>query len=345
MNNHGRIAHGQDSCHHFGHRPVDPALLRFVVGLSLCLFLLLVVAVKPPLPAGFAGARLGDDGRVLFVEARESRAMIEYLRARELWELNVRQPVPPLVFTAFPADIDELRVATRKRLFLHALAPTALVALAEVTEERAELLRIMGRLDFTTCSVEKLATAAVAPRDCGLSPPEADFLLALCDKYRTEQLDVLLKRINVVPLSLILAQAAMESAWGTSRFVQEGNNIFGVWTWGQEGMVPAQRAQGMTHRVAIYDNLLDSVRSYLLMLNRVAAYSTLREIRQESMDSLALVNGLRYYSEKRGRYVDDLRRLIRVNQMRRYDALSIGLAPAEVKRQLAGGAVQLTRLE
>lgn len=327
---------------------MDPALTRFSVGLSLCLLLLAVVAVKPPLPEEERRGQRGGDRQVIFVEAGESRAMIEFLRTRGLWELNLQQPqqpLPPLVFTAFPSDMADLRVSTRKRLFLNTLAPTALVALAEVAHERAELLRVIGRLELDVCTLEELVAARVVYRDCGLSAAEAEFLLGLSDKYRTEHLDVLLKRVNVVPLSLVLAQAAVESAWGSSRFVQEGNNIFGVWTWGDEGMIPANRARGMTHRVAIYDSLLDSVRSYLLMLNRVSAYSTLREIRQESMDSLALINGLRYYSERRERYVDDLRHLIRANRMQRYDALTMVLTPEEVKEQLLVEPVRRTRLQ
>lgn len=367
-----RIAQQQSSCHHFGSRAVEPALVRFVVGLTLCLLLLGLVTIRPPLlgtaepvardaePSESVArdaeppkpvARNAEPPKPVVrhelrvVEATESQSMIGFLRAQGLWEMDLRRPLPPLVFASFPDDIGELKASTRKRLFLHALAPTAMVALAEVAREREELLQVIGRMELDQCTLEELVAKSGAYQDCGLPRADVDFLLELSVKYRTERLDVLLNRVNVVPLSLILAQGAMESAWGASRFVQEGNNIFGIWTWGGAGMIPADRAQGLTHRVASYDSLLDSVRAYILMLNRVSAYRTLRDIRRESMDSLALVNGLLYYSEKRDRYVDDLRRLIQVNRMKQYDTLTLALPPAEIQRQLARDPVRLTRLD
>ncbi|MDF1614878.1 glucosaminidase domain-containing protein [Desulfurivibrio dismutans] len=340
------IADREGCCHYFGQRAVDPDYTRFVVGLAMLLVLLILGAVRLPWVDGADWTTLEQDkSYVTMIEASDSRAVIDFLRSEGMWEMDAQKPLPPLVFTSFPVDMGQLRASTRKRLFLHTLAPTAMVALAEVAHERAELLRVVGRMDFAECTLEKLIREEVSYQDCGLVSAEADFLRLLSAKYRTARMDVLLNRVNVIPLSLVLAQAAMESAWGGSRFVQEGNNIFGVWTWGSEGMVPANRAPGMTHRVAIYDSLLDSVRAYLLMLNRVSAYSTLREIRRESMDSLALVNGLRYYSEKRERYVDDLRRLIKTNQMQRYDILTISLEPAEVQKQLSTESFRQTRLD
>ena len=351
-------APGRGSYHQFGRLAVDPELTRFVVRLVLFLFVLAVILVRPPLsddthpvidPLAANSDLLipndNDKHELLLVEARECASIIDFLATLDLWEMEVEQPLPPLVFTAFPDDLDELEVSIRKRLFLHTLAPTAMVALAEVAHERAELLRLIGRMEFNGCSLAKLVAAKVAPRDCGLEPLEQEFLVDLSTRYRTENLDVLLNRVDVLPLSLILAQAAMESAWGTSRFVQEGNNIFGIWTWGSEGMVPANRTPGMTHRVAAYDSLLDSVRAYLLMINRVSAYSTLREIRRETRDPLALIKGLRYYSEKRELYVADLGRIIRGNRLQRYDGLTLALNPAEIKEQLARESLRLTRLD
>lgn len=309
------------SRHYFGGRPVDPAMTGFITGLSLGLLLLLVVALRPPLDELPSAMPLHK--MVRYLEAENSDSLVEHLQHLGIWELAETRSLPPVVFSAFPPDIGDQLVDTRKRIFLHSLAPTALVALAEVERERAELLRVIGRMALDRCTLDQLLDGAVDHATCGLSRDEADFLEELSAKYRSEHLDVLLNRVNVVPLSLILAQAAIESSWGGSRFALEGNNIFGIWTWGEHGMVPTNRAQGMTHRVAIYESLLDSVRSYLLMLNRVAAYRTLRDIRRESMDSLALINGLRYYSEKRDVYVDDLRTLITVNRLQDYDHLTL----------------------
>lgn len=331
--------------HYFGMRPVDPAMTRFLAGVALVLVLALAMALKPLLGEP---SRIDLDGeRVRFVEAEDAASLVKHLRHLGLWEIGEREQLPAVVFSSFPPDIGKLRVENRKRVFLHTLAPTAMVALAEVERERAELLRIIGRMDLRECSLEQLLNGEFDHRQCGISRADADFLEELSSKYRSKQLDLLLKRVSPLPLSLILAQAAMESSWGASRFSLEGNNIFGIWTWSGHGMVPADRSDGLNHRVAIYDSLLDSVRSYLLMLNRVAAYRTLREIRQESMDSLALINGLRYYSEKRDEYVDDLRLLILANRLQRYDNLSLlPFTPGAVEPlSISGEGQVLTRVE
>jgi Bax protein len=127
------------------------------------------------------------------------------------------------------------------------------------------------------------------------------------------------KRVDVVPLSLLLAQAALESSWGTSRFAREANNLFGIWTWGEKGLIPLDREEGMTHKVAIYDSILDSVRAYLTMLNRLPPYLQFREIRRQSRNPLKLAEGLVYYSERGDSYVWELQNLIESNNLHRYD--------------------------
>lgn len=331
--------------HRFGGQDIDPAVTRLIVGLGLVGLLLLIAIARQPMldPADLPLSRSELPSPVMLVKVEDSAGMISYLHEQGLWDLDDSGYLSPVIFASFPHDIADLNDTDRKRMFLHALAPTALVALAEVSQERAELLKIIDRMDLESCTLDQLLDGALEHNQCGLSRAEVDFLEELSAKYRTDHLKVLLNRVDVVPLSLVLAQAAMESSWGASRFALEGNNVFGIWTWGQHGMVPANREQGMTHRVAIYDSLLDSVRSYLLMLNRVGAYRTLREIRRESRDPLDLVNGLKYYSEKRDEYVADLDRLIRVNQLQRYDNLTLALPPQQVLDQFDSEPVIVTR--
>jgi Bax protein len=127
----------------------------------------------------------------------------------------------------------------------------------------------------------------------------------------------------VVPVSLILGQGAIESSWGCSRFTRAGNNLFGIWTWGERGIVPANRDEGKNHKIKIYDTILDSVRNYVLTLNRLGAYRHLRELRRDSNDSMELAQGLLYYSERRDAYVEDVRRIISSNNLQRYDTISL----------------------
>ncbi|MDZ7641733.1 MAG: glucosaminidase domain-containing protein [Desulfurivibrio sp.] len=307
---------------HFGGYVVEAAMVRFLCGLFLAALFVMLGVLRWPMAEHPLDVFYPQTG-VRFVEVENSRALEEQLRRLGLWELEGKRQVVPVVFNSLPDDMGQLRAETRKRLFLHALVPTALVALAEVERERTELLRLGDRLAAGPCELAELLAGEVGAEQCGLTAAEGDFLVALSAKYRSRQLAGLRQRVAGLPLSLILAQAAIESSWGTSRFAREGGNLFGIWTWDGSGMVPADRAAGKTHRVAEHGTTLESVRSYLLMINRVGAYRTLREIRRETMDSLELIKGLRYYSEKRGRYVDDLERLIRGNRLQRLDKLTL----------------------
>lgn len=141
-----------------------------------------------------------------------------------------------------------------------------------------------------------------------------------------EDWNALLKRIDIVPVSLALAQAAKESGWGTSRFAVSANNYFGEWCFAKGcGVVPENRNSGATHEVASFDNPADSVRSYLRNLNRHRAYAAFRELRAEerekgsALSGLSLAGGLSEYSERGPVYVEELRSMIRHNELEPYD--------------------------
>jgi Bax protein len=155
------------------------------------------------------------------------------------------------------------------------------------------------------------------------SDSEVEFVVSLTEKYRTTDPEELARRIDILPVSLTLAQGALESSWGTSRFALEGNSVFGVWTWGSNGIVPERRDVDKTHRVAHYNSLLDSVRAYLLNLNRMEFYEKLRQLRQNSDDSIVLSSGLLYYSIRRHDYVKDVRLVIDHKDLKEYDMLYI----------------------
>lgn len=243
------------------------------------------------------------------------------LKSLDLWEFEEFSLVPPVVFTNFPNRLSELNVGAKKRMFLHSLLPVALVAMAEVEQERAKLQIILGKLGDNNNIVFSDNGAAWQEQ---LSNEEQDFIVTLTQKYRTEKAAELLDRVDVLPVSLILAQGAFESFWGTSRFAREGNNLFGMWTWGEKGIVPARRAPGKTHKLAIYDTILGSVRDFVLTLNRLSAYDDLRKLRQYTMDSVALADGLFYYSERGNAYIKDIKEIIYHNDLTRFDSLVLG---------------------
>ncbi|MBL4867147.1 MAG: glucosaminidase domain-containing protein [Pseudomonadales bacterium] len=134
----------------------------------------------------------------------------------------------------------------------------------------------------------------------------------------------LLDRIDAIPqsLALALAQASIESAWGTSRFATQGNNYFGQWCFTKGcGLIPLRRTKGMTHEVRLFDTPSDSIRGYIANLNSHPAYKELRAIRRENRDwdrytsGCELTTALRHYSQQRLAYVETLKAIIRVNQL------------------------------
>ncbi len=129
-------------------------------------------------------------------------------------------------------------------------------------------------------------------------------------------------RIDIIPTSLVLAQAANESAWGTSRFATQANNLFGQWCYTQGcGLIPGNRNTGGQHKVRKYASVQASVSSYMRNLNTHNAYSDLRNIRaglrlrNQSITGEKLAHGLSRYSERGQDYVDELISMIKHNRL------------------------------
>ncbi len=236
-----------------------------------------------------------------------------------LWSIENNSAIDPVLFTCFPDNLHTLAIADKKTIFLHTLLPVALYANQQVENERLrlfELLASSGDLpgDFSLASIPEGWQKI-------LSSEDKQWLLALGKRYKSETVSQLKKRVRAVPVSLLLAQSALESSWGTSRFAKEGNNLFGIRTWGKKGLVPGERAAGSKFLVAEYDTILDSVKAYILTLNSHHLYVKFRTLRLESQDPEVLSEGLLFYSEKRKSYVTKVNRIIRYNRLKRFDTL------------------------
>ncbi|MBT8120399.1 MAG: glucosaminidase domain-containing protein [Gammaproteobacteria bacterium] len=136
-----------------------------------------------------------------------------------------------------------------------------------------------------------------------------------------ENWEKLLQHVDAVALELALAQSANESAWGQSRFAQEGNNFFGQWCYKKGcGMIPDDRDHGTYHEVSRFKNVNSSVRSYIRNINTGPAYETLRDVRKKNRaagnnpDAEAQAGGLLKYSQRGERYVKEIRSMIRINR-------------------------------
>lgn len=141
------------------------------------------------------------------------------------------------------------------------------------------------------------------------------------DDWNLRALDELLLKVDIIPEELILVQAANESAWGTSRFAQDGYNFFGLWCFRKGcGFVPRNRDEGADHEVAKFRNLEQGVWTYINNLNRHPAYNELRLIRaqlrknHQPIEAQALAEGLLKYSERGQAYVDEIISMININQ-------------------------------
>lgn len=207
--------------------------------------------------------------------------------------------------------------AEKKTAFLDFLLPQVRAVNDAIAADRRRLLHIRAELaqDGAAGIFDERWLRGVA-EDYELDPPaRPDLAFA----------DALLRRVDVIAPSLVLAQAANESAWGTSRFARHGNNLFGMRTWDGEGLVPHHRAEGKTFKVAVYDSIRDSLTDYMHNLNTNARYRRLRQIRAElhrqgkSISGLALANGLAAYSKLGADYIDIIQSIIQGNRLERYD--------------------------
>lgn len=229
-----------------------------------------------------------------------------------------RKTVPHLRLAMLPRDLPRIRdVGMRKALFLSLALPLILEANARVEVERQRLLYARDRI----------AAGHPLPQDL------AAWLDRLAARYKTrsDSIDLLLRRVDTVPPSLALAQAAAESGWGTSRFAIKGNALFGQWTTaGGRGLVPLERPEGETYKVRSFERLIDSFSAYLLNLNTHRAYRRFRNARAElraagkPMDGAELADGLSAYSEKGKEYVELLRGIIRRNRLAPLDSATLG---------------------
>lgn len=221
-------------------------------------------------------------------------------------------PLPPLeikpVYLQVLPDIQDLPPAQRKKQFIAFMLPLVLRANEEL-ENRHDLVRkAVERND--------LARLQQWGELYGYTPANPTL---------EDLSEELMKRVRPVPVSIALAQAAIESGWGTSRFARQGNALFGQWAW--------DASQGIRPKAARYDNvvirsfasLFDSVRAYMHNLNSHAAYADFRQRRgqgENAFDGAAvddLVGTLINYSEEGEQYTFKLREVIRINRLMLYD--------------------------
>ncbi|MGA1741765.1 MAG: glucosaminidase domain-containing protein [Pseudohongiellaceae bacterium] len=232
-----------------------------------------------------------------------------------LTEIVIEAPELPQSIPDFAAIQD---VTEKKASFFEFLSPYIDSVNQQILAQRQRLITFR----------EKINNGSTLTRN------EMNYLSGLRVEYELENevlntanlVNRLLRRVDIIPSSLALAQAANESAWGTSRFAVEGNNFYGQWCYTEGcGIVPARRIAGANHEVKSFDSVFESVKAYIMNLNTFPNYQKLRDIRQQvrqggrSIDGISLSEGLDTYSSRGDDYIFELQSMIYSNNLLEFD--------------------------
>ncbi|MGH8128663.1 MAG: glucosaminidase domain-containing protein [Gammaproteobacteria bacterium] len=225
--------------------------------------------------------------------------------------------VPALELTRLPTGLQALEPSLKKNLFLRAVLPLVLAENNRIRRQRAYVVHALEHAKPGSWPGRLLDIAAAYDVHDPLDQAVARAAL--------------LRRCNVVPAGLVLAQAAKESGWGTSRFALHGNNLFGVHTWNPALGIEARAHSKHPVRVLTYPDLRASVRDYIHNLNMGHAYVAFRELRerqhqQKHTDIFALALTLDSYSQLGEIYTVRLRQLIRSNRLDRLPRLHLAVS-------------------
>tara|TARA_B100001115_G_C15843840_1_gene424069 strand:+ start:63 stop:998 length:936 start_codon:yes stop_codon:yes gene_type:complete len=226
----------------------------------------------------------------------------------KLKDVREKKLVKPVALTLLPEEIKMIEnTKKRKEFFIQIVLPLILKENNNIRLDRKRLFKIINKSNNTELEKKWLEK-----------------------KYKqygipSKDLSTLKIRMDEVPVSLALAQAAKETGWGTSRFAQEGNALFGQWTWSGEGLKPKDADKNQGHKVMKFNVLQASVRAYQRNLNTHKSYKDFREARAKlrdkglPLDSLILSKFLDSYAETGDQYVEVLQKIIKQNNLKDFD--------------------------
>jgi len=225
--------------------------------------------------------------------------------------------VPRILVINMPRDIRKIRTTIdRKLIFFKTILPLILETNKDILQNRGRFLRIKAE-------IIKGGKASAVDRV---------WLAALTDSYDVspDNFSEILRRVDIIPPSLALAQAAEESGWGTSRFALEGNALFGQYTFDTKySLVPMGRDKGKDHKIRAFSSLLDAVKSYAHNLNTHRAYKKFRSMRQGlrrkgyEITGKKLAGALSSYSERGSKYVRTIQSIMSLNRLKNLDKAKV----------------------
>ena len=225
-----------------------------------------------------------------------------------LKDVRKKKLVKPVALTLLPQEIRMIEnVKKRKDFFIQIVLPLIIQENNNIRLDRKTLFNIINKSNNTASEKEWLEKKY---KQYGVN---------------SKDLSVLKIRMDEIPTSLAIAQAAKETGWGTSRFAQEGNALFGQWTWSGEGLKPKEAKKGEDHKVMKFNVLQASVRAYQRNLNTHSSYKDFRKARAEfrdlnkPLDSIELSKYLNKYAETGNQYVEVLQKIITQNKLKDFD--------------------------
>ena len=240
----------------------------------------------------------------------------------DLAGVRAGQKVKPIYLMKLPKDLKTLGDTKMKReLFIKIVLPLILDENQKIMDDRKKLFKILAK-NFNTVG-------------------EKVWLKRRFREYKIEDQDLskLKIRMDIIPVSIALAQAANESGWGTSRFALEGNALFGQWTWSKKGISPANKDPDKTHKILQFQILKASVRAYKNNINTHRAYKEFREVRAQlrqddkQIVGLDLTKYLKNYAAIGEKYVSILENIIERNSLTDFDKAN--LLPTRLKKGIA----------
>jgi len=226
----------------------------------------------------------------------------------DLKRIRQGQPVKPIYLSQLPKDLDRLKNAKKKKdTFIKIVMPLILDENNKILENRKKLFKILNK-----------STNSMG---------EKRWLKRRFKEYGIKKGDIteLKVRMDIIPASIAIAQAAIESGWGTSRFALEGNAMFGQWTWSKNGIEPTEKSKNQDHKILKFSMLRSSVKAYKNNLNTHNGYKEFREKRAElrknnkKISGLKLVNYLYNYAGTGKEYIEILKRAIDQNGLTDFD--------------------------
>ena len=229
--------------------------------------------------------------------------------------------VKPISLTLLPAEISKIENAKkRKELFIQIILPLVIEENNNIKSDRNKLFTILNKSKNTKT--------------------EQVWLNMKFNQYGVvdKDLSTLKIRMDEVPVSMAIAQAAKETGWGTSRFAQEGNALFGQWTWSGRGIKPADAESDSTHKVMRFKVLQASVKAYQRNMNTHSSYKDFRSARAElrdkrkKLDSMILTEYLDKYAETGKEYVKILQQIIRQNDLKDFDDAKLMPSSQDLER-------------